>query len=191
MNFSFFIKNVLLGAGLAMDACAVSMANGLKEAKMKINKTILIAFIFGFFQVLMPLIGYFVGHAILDLIEKFIPWMAFVLLLFVGIKMIIEAVKGNDDETNDKALLTFKTLLVQGVATSIDALSVGLTFADYTVSLAFISALIIAVVTFVISFIAVFIGKKFGTKFGSKAEIAGGIILILIGIEIFVEKMFF
>ena len=103
----------------------------------------------------------------------------------------IEAVKGNDDETNDKALLTFKTLLVQGVATSIDALSVGLTFADYSVSLAIISALIIAVVTFIISFIAVFIGKKFGTKFGSKAEIAGGIILILIGIEIFVEKMFF
>lgn len=191
MNFSFFIKNVFLGAGLAMDACAVSMANGLKEPKMKINKTILIAFIFGFFQALMPLIGYFVGHAILDLIEKFIPWIAFVLLLFVGIKMIIEAVKGNDDETNDQALLTFKTLLVQGVATSIDALSVGLTFADYSVSLAIISALIIAVVTFIISFVAVFIGKKFGTKFGSKAEIAGGIILILIGIEIFVEKMFF
>ena len=162
-----------------------------KEAKMKINKTILIAFIFGFFQALMPLIGYFVGHAILDLIEKFIPWIAFVLLLFVGIKMIIETVKGNDDETNDKALLTFKTLLVQGVATSIDALSVGLTFADYSVSLAIISALIIAVATFIISFVAVFIGKKFGTKFGSKAEIAGGIILILIGIEIFFEKMFF
>ena len=86
----------------------------------------------------MPLIGYFVGRAILDLIEKFIPWIAFVLLLFVGIKMIIETVKGNDDETNDKALLTFKTLLVQGVATSIDALSVGLTFADYSVSLAII-----------------------------------------------------
>ena len=131
-----------------------------KEAKMKINKTILIAFIFGFFQVLMPLIGYFVGHAILNLIEKFIPWMAFVLLLFVGIKMIIETVKGNDDETNDKALLTFKTLLVQGVATSIDALSVGLTFADYSVSLAIILALIIAVVTFIIFFVAYLLVKN-------------------------------
>ena len=135
-----------------------------KEAKMKINKTILIAFIFGFFQALMPLIGYFVGHAILDLIEKFIPWMAFVLLLFVGIKMIIEAVKGNDDETNDKALLTFKTLLVQDIATSIDALSVGLTFADYSVSLAIISALIIAVVTFIIFFVAYLLVKNLVVK---------------------------
>ena len=134
----FYLKSILLGIGLAMDACAVSMANGMREPKMKINKIILIAFMFGLFQGLMPLIGYFIGHAILSIIEKFIPWIAFVLLLFVGIKMIIETVKGNDDETNDKALLTFKTLLVQGVATSIDALSVGLTFADYSVSLAII-----------------------------------------------------
>ena len=134
----FYLKSILLGIGLAMDACAVSMANGMREPKMKINKIILIAFMFGLFQGLIPLIGYFIGHAILSIIEKFIPWIAFVLLLFVGIKMIIETVKGNDDETNDKALLTFKTLLVQGVATSIDALSVGLTFADYSVSLAII-----------------------------------------------------
>lgn len=188
MNALFYAQSILLGVGLAMDACAVSMANGLKEPKMKINKIILIAFFFGFFQAAMPLIGYFVGHAVLDYIEKFIPWIALILLTFVGGKMLIEGIKHDEEEIDDKKL-TIATLFVQAIATSIDALSVGFTIADYSILEAFVCATIIAIVTFGISFAAVFIGKKFGTKLGNKAEILGGIILIVIGLEICISGL--
>lgn len=186
------ITSILLGCGLAMDACAVSMANGLKEPKMKLNKIALIAFMFAFFQAAMPLIGYFVGSALLSKIEWIIPWVALVLLSFVGGKMLYEGIKHKDEEEDDNnKSLTFKALIIQAIATSIDALSVGFTISNYTILQAFICCAIVAVVTFAICVAAVFIGKKFGTKLGNKAEILGGIILIGIGLEIFITGVFF
>lgn len=257
--FKFLITSVMLGIGLSMDACAVSMTNGFSEPKMKTKKILLIAGMFGFFQGAMPLIGYFIGYSVIEYIEKYIPWIALILLGYIGGKMLIEALKENKKKKNNALLaqtsksknnevsrkveskglsenstdvanlmaedyeititateiekkpekigtfsktdsnletcanaggskrqkLTFKTLFVQAIATSIDALSVGLTIADYTISNAIICACIIALCTFVISFVAVHLGKKFGTKLEGKAEIIGGIILILIGLEIF------
>ncbi len=183
----FYIQSILLGIALAMDACAVSMANGLNEPNMKKRKIVLIAFMFAFFQALMPLIGYFIGHAILQYIEKFIPWIALILLCFLGGKMLFEGFKKEED--NEAKVLTFATLFVQAIATSIDALSVGLTIAEYSIGEAVICALIIATITFILSFASVFIGKKFGTKLGNKAEMLGGIILIGIGIEIFISGL--
>lgn len=187
MNFLFFLNSFLLGIGLAMDACAVSMANGLNETNMKLSKHILISVTFGVFQAIMPLIGYFVGHAFIEYIDRFIPWIALVLLGFLGIKTIIECIKGEkeEEEASNKPL-TIKMLLIQAVATSIDALSVGLTISDYTVPMAIVAAIIIAIVTIIICLVAVVIGKKFGTKLGNKAELLGGIILIAIGLEIFI-----
>ena len=123
--------SIFLGIGLAMDACSVSMANGLNEPKMKLGKVLLISIMFGFFQAAMPLLGYFVGSAVLQYIEKFIPWIALGLLLFVGGKMIIDGIKGEEEE--EAKALTFKVLIVQAIATSIDALSVGFTIADYKI----------------------------------------------------------
>lgn len=187
--FGFYIQSGLLGVGLAMDACAVSMANGLNETEMKTKKAVLIALMFGLFQALMPLMGYFVGHALLQYIEEYIPWIALILLGFIGGKTLVEGIKHKDEEHIVKSL-TFRGLIVQAIATSIDALSVGLTIAEYTVLESIICATIIAVETFIISFIAVHIGKKFGTKLGNKAEILGGIILIGIGLEISISSFF-
>ena len=179
------LTSILLGVGLAMDACSVSMANGLKEPKMNVKKVILISMMFALFQALMPLIGYFIGSMLLSYIEKYIPWIALILLGFVGGKMFIEGLKHQEEEVDGKSL-TFIVLLVQAIATSIDALSVGFSIADYKVHEALISALIIAIVTFAICIAGVYIGKKFGTALGSKAEMIGGIILIIIGLEIFI-----
>lgn len=187
------ITSFFLGIGLAMDACAVSMANGLNEPKMKLRKIILIAFMFGLFQALMPFIGYLVGSAFLTKISGIIPYVALILLGIVGGKMLFEGIDSKDeidDESKSKEL-TFKVLIIQAIATSIDALSVGFTISDYKMIDALISVTIIAIVTFIICVFAVFIGKKFGTKLGKKAEILGGIILIAIGIEIFVSGVFF
>lgn len=184
-----YLISILLGVGLAMDACAVSMANGLKEPKMFIKKILFIAFLFGLFQAMMPLIGFFIGHAFLSIIEKFIPWIALILLCFLGGNMIFGAIRKKEDEEEKHDYLTFKVLLVQAFATSIDALSVGFTIADYSISEALITALIIAIVTFGLSTAGVFVGKKFGTKLGKKAEILGGIILIGIGLEIFISGL--
>ncbi len=187
------ITSFFLGIGLAMDACAVSMANGLNEPKMKLRKIILIAFMFGLFQALMPFIGYLVGSAFLTKISGIIPYVALILLGIVGGKMLFEGIDSKDeidDESKSKEL-TFKVLIIQAIATSIDALSVGFTISDYKMIEAIISVVIIAIVTFIICVFAVFIGKKFGTKLGKKAEILGGIILIAIGIEIFVSGVFF
>lgn len=181
--FEFYVRSLLLGVGLAMDACAVSMANGLKESNMRLKKHIFIAMLFALFQAFMPLLGYFVGHALLEWIEKFIPWIALVILSFLGINMLISGIKNKKDENEKK--LTIINLLIQAVATSIDALSVGFTFADYTLNQALLCAGSIAIVTFIICIIALWIGKKFGTKLGNKAEILGGVILIGIGLEIF------
>lgn len=187
MGFEFILTNVLLGVGLAMDAFSVSLANGLNEPKMKKSKLCLIAGVFALFQFLMPLIGWICVHTVVryfEAFESFIPWIALVLLLFIGGKMLIEGIKNKGDE-DEKSAVGIIALLVQGVATSIDALSVGFTIAEYGIGSALISCLIIAVVTFFICVSGVIIGKKFGTKFAGKATIFGGIILIAIGIEIF------
>lgn len=191
MNFMFFFNSALLGIGLAMDAFSVSLANGLNEPKMNKLKICSIAGIFAFFQALMPMTGWICVHTVVQYFtafEKFIPWIALVLLVFIGGKMFIEGIKGNDcanDECNCKKI-GITALLVQGVATSIDALSVGFTIADYNLKMAVVCALVIALVTFFICFGGILIGRKFGTKLAGKAGIFGGTILILIGLEIFI-----
>ncbi|MBQ8504139.1 MAG: manganese efflux pump [Clostridia bacterium] len=184
-----FTNSLLLGAGLAMDAFSVSLANGLNDPKMKKGRIFLIAGVFAVFQTLMPLTGWFCVHTIaqyFDAFQKFIPWIALVLLCFIGGKMLKEGIQNKEnDEAQDKKL-TFSLLLVQGVATSIDALSVGFTIADYNLTQALVSTLIIGAVTFAICTAGIIIGKKFGTKLSNKASIFGGVILIFIGIEIFV-----
>lgn len=189
-SFVFFFNSILLGVGLAMDAFSVSIANGLNEPHMTKKKTLGIAGTFAFFQALMPMIGWVCVHTIVRYFksfETFIPWIALVLLLSIGVNMLREGVerktKGDEYEVSK---LTLSGLLVQGVATSIDALSVGFTIADYGAVMALICALIIAVVTLIICLVGLLAGKKFGTKLGDKANILGGVILIAIGIEIFV-----
>lgn len=179
------IQSFFLGIGLAMDACAVSMTNGMNENKMRFAKICFISFMFGLFQALMPLIGYFVGHVFIEYIENIIPWIALVILSFLGIKMLIDAFKKDKDEEVKR--ITFKVIFFQAIATAIDALSVGVTISDYSISNALIAASIIAIVTFIICIGAHYIGKAFGDKFGSKAQIVGGIILIIIGLEIFLK----
>ena len=189
---SFFLNSILFGIGLAMDAFSVSVANGLNEPKMKRSKLMLIAGTFAVFQAIMPLIGWICVHTIANIFasfEKFIPWIALILLLIIGGKMLIDGIKNG--ENDEKPTVGFVALMVQGVATSIDALSVGFTISDYSFLPALIEALIIAAVTFVICVVGVLIGKKFGDKFSNKAQIFGGLILIGIGIEIFVKGVFF
>ena len=186
-NFRFFFNSILLGVGLAMDAFSVSMANGLNEPAMKKNRMSMIAGVFAFFQFLMPMIGWICVHTIVQyfqMFEKFIPWIALFLLLYIGGSMLIEGIKGGEEE--ELKGVGFKALLIQGVATSIDALSVGFTIAEYNAIMATVCAAIIAVVTFFICMAGLAIGKKVGTKFSNKAAILGGSILILIGLEIFI-----
>ena len=192
-DFVFFINSALLGVGLAMDAFSVSLANGLNDPKMKVTRMSFIAGTFALFQAAMPMIGWVCVHTIaqyFSAFEKMIPWIALILLLFIGGKMLLEGIKG-DDSDNDIQSLTLGTLLIQGVATSIDALSVGFTIADYDVIMATVCALIIAIVTFAICMVGLKRGQKVGTKLAGKANILGGVILIFIGIEIFVKGMFF
>lgn len=191
-NSLFFINSILLGIGLAMDAFSVSLANGLNEPKMKHQRTYGIASVFGIFQALMPMIGWICVHSIVQYFrsfEKWIPWIALILLLFIGGKMLIEGIKNNGDDIESFKVGLF-ALLIQGIATSIDALSVGFTIAKYGFLMALVSAFIIGVVTFIISINGLILGKKFGTKFSGQASILGGIILIAIGIEIFVTGVF-
>lgn len=185
-DFVFFINSALFGVSLAMDAFSVSVANGLHDKCMKGKKAFLIAGVFALFQALMPMLGWVCVHYLVELfneLQVFIPYIALVLLLFIGIKMIVDCVKEKDGEECPQSL-TLVALFVQAVATSIDALSVGLTMAKYDWLSALVSALIIAVVTFGICLVGVFAGRKFGAKF-KWSGILGGVILILIGIEIF------
>ena len=184
----FVINSIFLGVGLAMDAFSVSLANGLNEPLMKKEKMCGIAGIFAVFQGLMPMLGWICVHTIVKYFESFevyIPWIALVLLLFIGGKMLIEGIKSKDED-EEKSKVGLGALLIQGIATSIDALSVGFTIAEYDLPMALLCALIIALVTFVICIFGLFIGKKFGTKLSNKATIFGGIILIIIGMEIFI-----
>jgi len=195
MDIQFFISTFFLAIGLAMDAFSVSIADGFNETKMPLKKCLAISTTFAIFQGLMPLIGWVLVHTVLEqlaIFEHFIPWIALILLLFIGIKMIVEHFKKQKETTlkeTKKQSIGFKLILLQAVATSIDALSVGFTIAEYTFVFALVAVLIIAVITFVICLVGVILGKKFGTSFSKFAELIGGIILVFIGCEIFITGM--
>ena len=191
-GFQFFFNSILLGVGLAMDAFSVSLANGLNEPKMPKGKMAKVAGIFADFQFLMPMIGWFCVTTLLELFSAFeplIPWIALILLCFIGGKMLLEGIRG-DCQQEDTCGVGLSALLLQGVATSIDALSVGFTIAHYNVLEALLATLLIGAVTFFICFMGLEIGKKAVTRLAGKAGIFGGAILIFIGIEIFVSSMF-
>ncbi len=188
------IQSLALGVGLAMDAFSVSLANGMKEPRMPRRRMSGVAGIYAFFQLAMPMIGWVCVINIartFETFEKLIPCIALILLLYIGGKMIKEGLsnKGEDAGTDNREI-TFPQLMIQGVATSIDALSVGFAFAKYTWMTALLCAIIIGAVTFVICYVGIIIGKTVGMRLAGKAEVIGGIILILIGIRIFVDGVF-
>lgn len=190
LGISFFVTSIMLGAGLAMDAFSVSLANGLNEPTMKKNRMCGVAGIFSVFQFAMPMIGWICVSTVARLFgafEKLIPWIALVLLGYIGGKMLFEGIKCKEVE-EEKPAVGVKGLLVQGVATSIDALSVGFTISNYNIFEALLSCLLIGVVTFFICYMGLGIGKKAGTKLAGKAGILGGVILIFIGLEIFITS---
>ena len=190
-NATFFVNSSLLGVGLAMDAFSVSLANGLHEPKMKKRKLFGVAGTFAFFQALMPMIGWVCVHTLVQYFkafETFVPWIAFALLGFIGGKMLYEGITQPCEEGDCCKKVGFAALLVQGVATSIDALSVGFTIAEYNLPEALLAATIIAAVTFIICALGVYIGTRAGTKLSGKAGILGGSILIFIGLWIFIKS---
>ena len=190
-SFVFFLNSGLLGVGLAMDAFSVSLANGLHDPHMSRRRGAIIAGTFAGFQAAMPMLGWVCVHTIVELFssfEKFIPWIALALLGYIGGKMLVEGIKG--EEAEEAAELSAGVLFVQGVATSIDALSVGFTISEYGWGMALVCSLIIAVVTFFLCAAGLSLGKKFGTKLSGKASVLGGVILIGIGLEIFVTGVF-
>lgn len=192
LGFLFFFQNILLGVGLAMDAFSVSLANGLNEPNMKKRRMCGMAGLFAFFQAAMPMIGWFCVHTIVQYFKSFetlIPWIALGLLGFIGGKMLYEGIK-NKDEPAEAHCVGLCGLLVQGVATSIDALSVGFTIADYNLYEALLAVAVIAAVTFAICLLGLLIGRQVGTKIAGKAGIFGGAILIAIGLEIFITSWF-
>ena len=187
------INSMLLGVGLAMDAFTVSVANGLNEPNMRKRRMCLIAFTYAFFQFAMPLIGWVCVRTIVEkfkVFELFIPWIALLLLGYIGGKMLYEGIRDKYSEEIITTELTLGLLLIQGVATSIDALSVGFTISEYVFMEALCACVVIAVVTFVICMIGLLAGKKIGMKLAGRASILGGLILIGIGIEIFVKGVF-
>ena len=190
-----FLELFLIGVGLSADAFAAAICKGLSMRKINYRQSGLVALFFGGFQALMPLIGWICIHTIAErfqAFERLIPWIALILLAFIGGKMLLEGIRGEDCgcECGCGKGIGCGELIVQGIATSIDALSVGFTIAHYVLSEAIAAALIIAAVTFVICFVGIAIGKKAGTKLSGKAGIFGGLILIFIGIEIFITGVF-
>lgn len=183
-----FIELFLIAVGLSMDAFSVAVCKGLNMRKINYKNMYIIALFFGGFQAVMPLIGWLLGRQFEKYITSFDHWIAFALLAFIGGKMIIEALKhdSDDDEKNDK--LDIKELFILSVATSIDALAVGITFAFLQVNI-IPSVTLIGVTTFALSLLGVLLGNKFGSKYKSKAELAGGIILVLIGLKILLEHL--
>ena len=189
-NLLFILNSILFGIGLAMDAFSVSLANGLNGPKITLSSVVRIAGTFGVFQTAMPLLGWLCVHTIAEIFQsfqRFIPWIALALLLYLGVTMIVEGMRGQEE---NKESLHGRELILQGVATSIDALSVGFTIAEYSFPFALVESVIIGVVTFGICVIGLFLGKKIGTKVSGKATVVGGIILILIGLEIFARGVF-
>ena len=190
----FFLNSIMLGVGLAMDAFSVSLANGLEEPDMRPAKMCGIAAVFGIFQALMPLAGWTCVHTVVKIFNSFssiVPWIALILLGYIGVKMLLEGIKnknGSGDQPQKK--LTVSILFFQGLATSIDALSVGFTIADFVILMSILCSLIIAVVTFIICMAGLELGKRFGVALSDKASVLGGVILIVIGVEIFITGIF-
>ncbi len=192
LNATFFLNNMLLGVGLAMDAFSVSLANGLNDSRMRLGKQCGIAGLFAVFQGLMPMLGWICVHTVVQYfhsLQAWIPWIALGLLGFIGGKMLYEGITCKCEEC-ESCCIGFGALLVQGIATSIDALSVGFTIAEYNWWMALLAAIIIATVTFFICLAGLAIGKTAGTKLAGKAGILGGVILIAIGLEIFITSWF-
>lgn len=204
-SIGLIINSILLGVGLAMDAFSVSLANGLVEPGMSKRKMVGVSGTYAIFQWLMPLIGWVLVHTVAQFFgffEKMIPWIAFLLLGYIGGKMIVEGIqelkekKGEEHSEEDGPtavasvgkVLGFGTLMMQGIATSIDALSVGFTIADYGFLMALVSTLLIGGVTWIITFAGLAIGKKFGTKLAGKATVLGGVILVGIGLNILIQS---
>lgn len=190
LDLGFFLQSIMLGVGLAMDAFSVSLANGLNEPAMPGRRMAGIAGVFAAFQFAMPMIGWVCVSTIAQhfaAFEKCIPWIALILLGYIGGKMLYEGIASRDSE-EEKPAVGLSALLVQGVATSIDALSVGFTIAEYHVAEALLACLLIGGVTFFICFAGLGIGKKAGTRLAGKAGILGGAILIVIGLEIFIKS---
>lgn len=179
----------ITGLGLSMDAFSVSVSNGLCMSRIQFAKAFMIAFAFGLAQAIMPAIGYFAGTLFSGYIEKIDHWVAFVLLAVIGIKMICEAVEEIKNPTNECKTISFKLIFVQAIATSIDALAVGVSFAALKTNI-WLASSIIGLTTFVLCLPAVYIGKKVGGLFKEKAEILGGVILVGIGIKILLEHLF-
>lgn len=184
------LEIIFIAFGLAMDAFAVSISNGLLLKKININSAVKFGLFFGGFQFIMPVIGYFCGKIFSSSIERFDHWIAFILLNIIGIKMIMETFKEDEDNVyDDKNILSIKNLTVLAIATSIDALAVGVSFAVIKVSI-FKASIIIGIVAFMLSFLGVIIGKKIGSMFSKNAERIGGFILIFIGFKILLEHLF-
>ena len=180
------VELLLLSIGLAMDAFAVSVCKGISMKKMNWKKAIIIGLYFGGFQALMPTIGYFLGSAFQSLITSIDHWIAFILLGIIGGGMIKESFEDDKENVNDD--VSFKTMIILAIATSIDALAVGITFAFLNVNL-ILAVSLIGIITFIISVIGTKIGNRFGDKYERKAEIVGGIILIFLGIKILLEHI--
>ena len=177
---------ILISIGLAMDAFAVSICKGLSMKKINWKSTIIIAIYFGLFQAIMPVFGYLLGSSFSVIVQKLDHWIAFILLAIIGGNMIKESKDDETEKRNDK--VDFKTMILLAIATSIDALAVGITFAFFKVNIV-VSITIIGIITFILSFIGVIIGNKFGYKFQNKAEFIGGMILIIIGLKILLEHL--
>lgn len=178
---------VLISIGLAMDAFAVSVCKGLSMKKLEIKKALIIGFYFGLFQGVMPAIGFLLGVNFSSLVEAVDHWIAFILLSFIGGKMIKEALSKEQSSCDDD--VSFKKMVVLAIATSIDALAVGITFAFLKSEYVLLSFLLIGIITFILSVIGVKIGNVFGDKYEKKAEFAGGLILILLGFKILLEHL--
>lgn len=183
-----FVELLILAVGLSMDAFAVSVCKGLAMKKATWKAEICCGAWFGGFQALMPLIGYFLGSLFIDAISAIDHWVAFVLLAIIGINMLREALGSDEEETAD-ADLSVKTMFVMAVATSIDALAVGISLAMAGVDNIFLAVLLIGATTFVLSAIGVKVGNVFGSRYEKKAEIVGGVILILLGVKILLEHL--
>jgi len=198
-DFLFFFNSILIGVGLAMDAFSVSLANGLNEPTMRPKKAAFIAAVFAVFQAAMPLIGWICVHTVAEYFTAFeaaIPWIALTLLSFIGGKMLFDGINeckclsGDADSCEIKKPLGLSVLLVQGIATSIDALSVGFTISEYNIIQALVCVALIALVTFGICLSGLYIGRRFGTRLAGKSSVFGGAILIFIGLEIFITSFF-
>ena len=176
----------IIAVGLSMDALAVAICKGLSMAKMNWRKGIIVGLWFGGFQALMPLIGYLLGAQFESKITAFDHWIAFILLGLIGGNMIREGVSGDEEKTDDS--VSIKSMLPLAIATSIDALAVGVTFAFLRVNIVY-AVSFIGVITFLLSTVGVKVGNVFGARYKSKAEIAGGVILILMGLKILIEHL--